>query len=60
MRERDGTMDRSVAHLNVEHFRRLLAEETDEARRQTLLSLLAEQEAKLTEPRPREHKRPAP
>ena len=34
-------MDRAMAHLNVEHFRRLLADETDGARRQTILRLLA-------------------
>jgi len=43
-------MDRAVAHLNIEHYRRLLAEETDEARRQTILRLLAEEEAKLADP----------
>jgi len=36
-----------VAHLNIERFRKLLAEETDEARRRTLLRLLADEEAKL-------------
>ena len=41
-------MDRTVAHMNIEHYRRLLAVETDEARRQTLLRLLAEEEAKLS------------
>jgi len=40
-------MDRTVAHMNVEHYRRLLAVETDEARRQVLLRLLAEEEAKI-------------
>jgi len=40
-------VDRSVAHLNIERFRRLLAEETDQARRRTLMRLLAEEEAKL-------------
>ncbi len=40
-------MDRNIAHLNIEHFRRLLATETDEARRRTILGLLAEEEAKL-------------
>jgi hypothetical protein len=35
-----------VAHLNIEHCRRLLVSETDEARRQTILRLLAEEEAK--------------
>ena len=42
------SMDRSVAHLNVEHYRRLLAVEIDEARRQVLQRLLAEEEAKIT------------
>ena len=40
-------MDRTVARLNVEHFRHLLAEEMDETKRQSLLRLLAEEEAKL-------------
>lgn len=43
-------MDRTVASLNIEHYKRLLATETDEQRRQTLLKLLAEEEAKLTRP----------
>jgi hypothetical protein len=47
-------MDRSVARLNVEHYRRLLETETDEARRRTLLRLLAEEEVKLAEPPPTE------
>lgn len=50
-------MDRRVARLNIEHFRRLLAEETDETRRLLLLRLLAEEEAKLTDPKPKERKR---
>ncbi|HET7191420.1 MAG TPA: hypothetical protein VFI98_05860 [Pseudolabrys sp.] len=41
-------MDRSVARLNIEHYQRLLAQETDEARLQTLRRLLAEEEAKLS------------
>lgn len=40
-------MDRTVARLNIEHYRRLIAKETDETRRQTLQRLLAEEEAKL-------------
>lgn len=52
-------MDRTVARLNIEHFRRLLAKETDESRRQLLLRLLAEEEAKLAEPTPKERKRRA-
>jgi len=41
------TTDRFVAKLNIEHFQRKLAEETDEAKRQILKKLLAEEEAKL-------------
>ena len=40
-------MDRTVARLNIEHFRKLLATETDEAKRRLLLRLLAEEEEKL-------------
>ena len=40
-------VDKTVARLNIEHYRRLLATETDEARRRLLLQLLAEEEAKL-------------
>lgn len=43
-------MDRSVARLNIEHFRHLLATESDEARRKVLQRLLAEEEAKLGDP----------
>lgn len=40
-------MERTIARLNIEHYRRLLAKETDETRRQMLQRLLAEEEAKL-------------
>jgi hypothetical protein len=40
-------VDRAIARLNIEHFNRLLAQETDNGRRQTLLQLLAEEEVKL-------------
>ena len=40
-------MDKLVAHLNIEHYRKALANEADVARRQTLRHLLAEEEAKL-------------
>jgi hypothetical protein len=49
-------VDRTVAHLNIEHYRRLLEKETDEVRRQTLMRLLAEEEAK-ADNAPRERKR---
>ena len=42
-------MDPTVARLNIEHFRRLLEHEADEKRRELLLRLLAEEEAKLAE-----------
>jgi hypothetical protein len=40
-------MDRDIARLNIEHFRKLLERETDESRRAMLLRLLAEEEAKM-------------
>ena len=40
-------MDRTMARLNIEHFRHLLERETDEIKRKTILRLLAEEEAKL-------------
>jgi hypothetical protein len=39
--------DSKIARLNIEHFRKLLATETDGTKRQMLLRLLAEEEAKL-------------
>jgi len=45
-------LDPTVARLNIEHYRRLLAHETDEARRQTIMRLLAEEEAKLADGNP--------
>jgi len=50
-------MDKTVAHYNVEHYRRLLAQETDETRRKMLLRLLAEEEAKLADTKPKDVKR---
>jgi|HubBroStandDraft_5_1064220.scaffolds.fasta_scaffold29929_3 hypothetical protein len=38
---------RYIARLNVEHFRRRFAMETDEATRQRVARLLADEEAKL-------------
>ena len=50
-------MDKTVARLNIEHYRRLLATETDESRRQVIMRLLAEDEAKLVDSKPQERKR---
>ena len=41
-------MDRHVARLNIEHYRKLIATEPDETKRQTLIRLQAEEELKLT------------
>jgi hypothetical protein len=35
-------MDKTVADLNIEHFKKLLAAETDPVKRQTIEPLLAE------------------
>jgi len=43
----EDAVDRQIAQLNIEHFRERLKTETDETTRQTLLRLLAEEEAKL-------------
>jgi hypothetical protein len=40
-------MDKRIARLNIAHYRDKLATEQDETRRQILLRLLAEEEAKL-------------
>ena len=40
-------MDKTVADLNIEHFKKLLAAETDPVKRQTIERLLAGEEAKL-------------
>jgi hypothetical protein len=40
-------VDKRIARLNVEHFRQRLAEEQDEAKRNTLRELLAKEEEKL-------------
>ncbi len=40
-------MNWTIAQLNIDHFRKLLAEEKDYTKRQTLLRLLAEEETKL-------------
>lgn len=50
-------MDATIARLNIEHYRSKLADETDEAKRQTLTRLLAEEEQKLAEIARREHKK---
>ena len=41
-------MERTIARLNIEHYRKLLTQEMDEAKRQTILRLLAEERAKLS------------
>jgi hypothetical protein len=43
-------MERFLHNQNVERYRKLLVEPMDEARRQQILKLLAEEEAKDTPP----------
>ena len=40
-------MVKSIVRLNIDHYRKLLANELNETRRRELLRLLAEEEAKL-------------
>ena len=40
---------KNIVRLNIEHYRRLLATETDPKKLETITRLLAEQEAKLKE-----------
>ncbi|HET7384365.1 MAG TPA: hypothetical protein VFJ59_17485 [Pseudolabrys sp.] len=40
-------MDSLIAHLNIEHYRKALANEFDETKRQTLIRLIGEEELKL-------------
>jgi hypothetical protein len=40
-------MNRDVAHMNIDHFLKLLATETDQAKCVVLRRLLAEEETKL-------------
>jgi hypothetical protein len=44
---KEGGMEETIARLNIEHYRQLLAAEIDDTKRQTLMRLLAEEEAKL-------------
>ncbi|MBX3521281.1 MAG: hypothetical protein KF835_14820 [Xanthobacteraceae bacterium] len=53
-------MQKKVARLNIEHYRKLLIHETDESKRQAILRLLAEEEARLAsfeanEPKQKRH-----
>jgi hypothetical protein len=47
-------MDSLVAHLNIEHYRKALANEFDETKRQTLIRLIGEEGLKLAQPLQRE------
>jgi hypothetical protein len=46
-RETNLDSSKNIARLNIEHYRRLLATETDPAKRVMIEKLLAEEEAKL-------------
>lgn len=45
--KRTSGMDKTVARLNIEYFRKKLQSESDGKQREMLLRLLAEEEAKL-------------
>ena len=45
-------MDKFVHEQNLDHYRKLLANTTDDAQRRQLLKLLAEEEAKDLPPKP--------
>ena len=40
-------MDKTIAKLNIEHYKKLLASETDATKRASIACLLAEEEARL-------------
>jgi hypothetical protein len=50
-------MDKRIARLNIDHYRKLLATESDETKRRTLQQLLTEEEAKLAGGDPPKQKR---
>ncbi len=41
-------MDKTISRLNIDHFRKMLATEQEQMKREMLLRLLAEEEAKLS------------
>jgi hypothetical protein len=43
----EASMDKTVADMNIEYFKKLLETETDPVKRQTIQRLLAEEETKL-------------
>ena len=45
-------MDRTVADLNIAHFKKLLSAEVDPVKRKTIERLLAEEEAKVAQAQP--------
>ena len=51
-------MDEFIAKLNIEHFKKKLATETDPSKKKLLLTLLAEEEAKLAKVRLATTKKP--
>ena len=50
--ESSATMEWFIHQQNLERYRRLLAQPTDEAERRQILKLLAEEEAKDRQPAP--------
>jgi len=49
----EDTFGTIISRLNISRYRKMLAEEIDETKRQTLLDLIAEETAKMSELTPR-------
>lgn len=50
-----GPSAKIIAELNIRHYRSLLMRETDSSKRQTIATLLAEEEAKLAKLTAQDH-----
>ena len=49
----EATLDTIITRLNIKRYRKKLAEENDETKRQALLDLIAEETAKTSDLAPR-------
>jgi len=49
----EGAFDAVICRLNISRYRKMLVEERNETKRQTLLDLIAEETTKISEMAPR-------
>jgi len=49
----EGAIDKIISRLNISRYRKMLADERNETKRQTLLDLIAEETTKISEMAPR-------